>query len=53
MIYTVIIFVFIFQGYMDNRGSHSNTETTAYECQLYCEMLMKGAANMFEVINIY
>ena len=34
---------------MNNRGNHADVEIAAYEARLYCEMLLKGAVNMFEV----
>jgi hypothetical protein len=36
---------------MDNRGHNADTETAAYECRLFSEMLLKGAVNMFELIH--
>ena len=34
---------------MDNKGHKAETEMAAYEIRLFCEMLIKGAVNMFEV----
>lgn len=34
---------------MDNRGHQADTEIAAYEIRLFCEMLLKGAVNIFEV----
>ena len=34
---------------MDNHGHQADTEIAAYEIRLFCEMLLKGAVNMFEV----
>lgn len=35
---------------VDTRGHQSDTETAAYEIRLFCEMLLKGAVNMFELL---
>ena len=34
---------------MNNQGYHADVEIAAYETRLYCEMLLKGALNLFEV----
>ena len=37
------------QETLDSRGKQQTIEFAAYEVRLYCEMLLKGAVNMFEV----
>lgn len=47
-------FKFKLQESVDNRGHQADTEVAAYEIRLFCEMLLKGAVNIFEVrvVNI-
>ena len=37
---------------LDNRGGHRAEEAAAYEARLFCEMLLKGAVNIFEVLDM-
>lgn len=40
----------MFQECQDNRGHKLDEETGAYEARMFCEMLMKGAVNMVELV---
>lgn len=40
----------LFQECQDNRGHKLDEETGAYEARMFCEMLMKGAVNMVELV---
>ena len=37
------------QESLDSRGQQREEELAAYEARLFCEMLLKGAVNIFEV----
>lgn len=39
-----------FQESHDNRGRKLDEETGAYEARMFCEMLLKGAVNMVELV---
>lgn len=39
------------QESMQDKGRQAAVEMAAYESRLFCEMLLKGAVNMFEVNN--
>lgn len=40
----------VIQESQDNRGQKLDEETGAYEARMFCEMLMKGAVNMVELV---
>lgn len=37
------------QEHMDSRGQKEEVEAAGYEARQFCEMLLKGAVNIFEV----
>lgn len=50
MLFVVLDTCCLFQESQDNRGHKLDEETGAYEARMFCEMLMKGAVNMVELI---
>lgn len=40
----------LLQESQDNRGQKLDEETGAYESRMFCEMLMKGAVNVVELV---
>ena len=47
--YSLRMKMYFLQETMNTQGQQREREAAAYEARMFCEMLLKGAVNIFEV----